>query len=369
MDPIVLWQHKWSADLFIPTYLFLGGLTAGVFIVAALADLLSVKFRRFESVSRIAALAAVPILALAGFFLTAHLGKPERGLGFPLFFTNYNSWMTRGGWIVGASAPLVVLYAALWYFRVFPGLRRTLAVIGIPLLALFSMYTGLLLSGAWYVPLWSSKYLPTLFLTSGLTTGVAAVGLTFFLAWPFLGQAVENPSRVLRWFSLTLVVLILTEIYEVRAFMTYLSSGAPDKAVTDTAPTGEFQAAIGSRLAYEYVTGGEGYPWKLFSGKTAEASEELRLRPTLAPWFWYGIIGLGLTLPLLLTLLEIMPKGVSQQIKDKVAVTKFLLVLTGGYLLRVVIVWGGDLKAPLPYPPSMWQVPGLGGPPIPGLGG
>lgn len=369
MDPIVLWQHKWSADLFIPTYLFLGSLSAGVFIVAALADLLSLRFRRFEPVSHVAAILTVPVLALAGFFLTVHLGKPERGLGFPLFFTNYNSWMTRGGWIVGASAPLMVLYAALWFFRVLPGLRRALAVIGIPFAVMFSMYTGFLLSGAWYVPLWSREYLPTLFLTSGLTTGVAAVGLAFFLAWPFLGQAVENPSRFLRWFSIALVLLILTELYEARAFMTYLSQGAPDKAVTETTPSGEFQAAMGSRLAYEYVTGGEGYPWKLFSGKTAEASEELRLRPTLAPWFWYGIIGVGLTLPLLLTMLEFVPKLFPQRTSDRIAAVKFVLVLIGGYLLRVVIVWGGDLKAPLPFPPQMWQIPGIGAPPIPWLGG
>jgi formate-dependent nitrite reductase membrane component NrfD len=228
------------------------------------------------------------------------------------------------------------------------------------------MYTGFLLSGAWYVPLWSSKYLPTLFLNSAMTTGVAAVGLIFLLAWPSLGQAVEDRRRVLNWLSVALVILIAVELVEIRAFMNYLARGAPDKAVTETVPSGEFQAAMGSRLAYEYVTGGDGYPWKLFSGKTAEASEELRSRQTLAPWFWFGIIGLGLTLPLLLTVLEFVPMA---SLGHRVAGVKFILVLIGGYLLRVVIVWGGDLKAPLPYPPSLWPIPGLGGPPIPGLGG
>jgi hypothetical protein len=46
---------------------------------------------------------------------------------------------------------------------------------------------------------------------------------------------------------------------------------------------------------------------------------------------------------------------------------KFLLVLAGGVVLRYVVVWGGDLKTPLTFPPSMWPVPGL--PSIPGLGG
>jgi formate-dependent nitrite reductase membrane component NrfD len=369
MDPIVLWQHKWSADLFIPTYLFLGSLSAGIFIVAALADLLSLRFRRLEPVSHVAAILTVPVLALAGFFLTVHLGKPERGLGFPLFFTNYNSWMTRGGWIVGASAPLMILYAALWYFRVFPGLRRALAVIGIPLAVMFSMYTGFLLSGAWYVPLWSKEYLATLFLTSGLTTGVAAVGLTFILAWPFLGQVVEDSKRVVRGLGVILFVLILIELYELRSFMTYLNDAAPDKAVVETTPTGEFQAAMGSRLAFEYVTGGEGYPWKLIRGRAGETSEDVYPHQTLAPWFWYGIIGVGLTIPLLLTLFEYLSEWFLRPFTNWVVVLKFILILIGGYLLRVVIVWGGDLKAPLPFPPSMWPIPGLGGPPIPGLGG
>ena len=369
MDPIVLWQHKWSADLFIPTYLFLGGLTAGVVFVACVADLLSIRFPRLEPLSRVSAISGVPLLALAGFFLTIHLGKPERGLGFPLFFTNYNSWMTRGGWIFGAAALIVVVYAALWFFLALPRIRRLIAVLGLPAQLFLAMYTGLLLSGASYVPLWSEKYLPTLFMTSGLTTGTAAVGLIFLLARPFMARADENPRFVLRWVGVALVFLIVVELFEIRAFMNYLARGAPDKAVTETTPTGQFRAATGSRLAYEYVTGGEGYPWKLFSRKTAEASEELRSRQTLAPWFWYGIIGLGLTLPLLLTLLEFAPGLLLQRIRYRTAAVKFALVLIGGYLLRVVIVWGGDLKAPLPYPPSMWPIPGIGGPPIPGLGG
>jgi hypothetical protein len=47
---------------------------------------------------------------------------------------------------------------------------------------------------------------------------------------------------------------------------------------------------------------------------------------------------------------------------------KFALVLVGGLMLRYTIVWGGDLKSPLIFPPSMWQVP-TSLPPIPGLGG
>jgi formate-dependent nitrite reductase membrane component NrfD/mono/diheme cytochrome c family protein len=334
MEPIVLWQHKWSESPYVALYLFFGGLTAGVFIVAALAELAGRKRQRWQRLARLCALTAVPLLALAGLFLTVHLGKPERGLAFPLFFTNYESWMTRGGWIVGTSAVIVVLYAVLWYFEVFPGLRRVLGLVGIPVLAGLSLYTGLLLSGAGYVPLWHRRFLPLLFFNSGLTTGVAAAGLATLLGWRLAGGAGEDPRPVVRGLSLALALLIGVELYELYAFMSHLARGAPVKELSPfaAAPTGAFVAPMGGRLAYELVT-----------------------RGALAPWFWGGVVGVGLILPLLLTLAEFLLRRWS----GLVAGVKFALVVAGGYVLRAVIVAGGDLKAPLPFPPSLWPLPTL----------
>jgi polysulfide reductase chain C len=362
VDPIILWQHKWSADLFIPSYLFLGGLTAGLFLVAAASDLLSPVVRRLLPLARVAGLAALPVVGLAGFFLTVHLGKPERGLGFPLFFTNYNSWMTRGGWVVGAGAPLVALYAALWYFRVWPGLRRLVALVGIPVLAFLGMYTGYLLSGAGFVPLWSERFLPTLFLTSGVTGGVAAASLLLVLAWPWLAEAGAHPRPLLRGLAVALGLLIVLEGYELREFLGYLARQAPDKALVVTTPSGDFVAPTGSRLAWEYVTGGPGYPRRLLEGNPAAVGEPPAVpRPTLAPWFWWGVVGLGLLLPMALTLVELLAEALGPRPASAVTLVKCLAILAGGFVLRLVMVWGGDLKAPLPYPPSTWPVPGLGG--------
>lgn len=367
MEPIVLLQHKWSADLFIPAYLFFGGLTAGLFVVAALADLVGLVWSRMERVARVAGLTAVPVLALAGFFLTVHLGKPERGLGFPLFFTNYNSWMTRGGWVVGVAGPLVVAYGVLWYFRVWPLTRRIVALLGIPVLGFLAMYTGFLLSGAGYVPLWSRRFLPLLFLNSGLTTGVAAAGVVLLvIAW--LRRDLADVGALRRVLGVALILLIAAELAEMYAFTTYLREGAPDKALTETLPSGEFTAPMGSRLAHRYLTGGEGYPWRLVRAGTdvAEAAETSRPAPTLAAWFWIGVIGLGLGLPLVLSLGELLAESAGHHAAAGVAAVKFALVLLGGFVLRLVIVWGGDVKAPLPFPPQLWQVPGLL---PPGLGG
>ncbi|GIX46352.1 MAG: molybdopterin oxidoreductase membrane subunit [Candidatus Tectimicrobiota bacterium] len=336
MEPIVLWQTKWSHGPYVPMYLFFGGLTTGVFITAVLADLVGIGARRFRPLSRVGAYCAVLTLALAGFFLTVHLGKPERGLAFPVFFTNYNSWMTRGGWVVGAASPLVVLYAALWFFGARAWLRRLVGVIGIPFLILLAVYTGLLLSHAGFVPLWSKKFLPVIFLNSGLTTGLAAAGLVFLLAWPWLRRAndhrLADPYGTLFWVSLAVVAAILLELYELKNFMAHLQ--ATDQRV----PTGHYVAPKGGRLAYEYVTQG-----------------------ALAPWFWKGIIGLGLLVPLGLTVVEWVLRLVLRPWERAVAAVKFASILVGGAILRFVIVWGGNLKAPLDFPPSKWPIPPLAG--------
>jgi formate-dependent nitrite reductase membrane component NrfD len=327
-DPIILMQHKWSASIHVPMYLFFGGLTAGTFIGAVLCDLVALKSERFARVSRLAAYAAVPMLALAGYFLTFHLGRPMRGLLFPFYFKNYDSWMTWGGWVLGVTAPLIVGYALLWFLRVRPAARRIVGVVGIPCAVALAMYTGALLAGSGFVPLWSMRYLPVLFLNSGLTTGLAAIGLLAVLAWPLLRGAEESPRPVVTWLSVCLIVTIVLELVEIYLFMSHL---AADPGGLRADATGQFVAPTGGRQAYEYVTQGP-----------------------LRPWFWWGFIAVGLVIPLALTLPELLLRRWSMAI----ATLKFALVLVGGYVLRYVIVSGGDLKAPLPFPPQMWGVPG-----------
>jgi hypothetical protein len=390
--------------------------------------------------------------------------------------------MTRGGWILGASAPVVLLYAALWYFRVFPTLRRVVGVIGVPLLAMLAMYTGFLLSGAWYVPLWSAEHLPLIFLNSGINCGIAAAGLVTLLAWPWLNLSGLESRPLIRWFGVFLLILMLVESWELYAFMrdlrnqgllmgheqapttdrfqynvgtggtlqpgTYVTivtwngydtgveeGMSPDTPIRIPAPNGQitivtprrlgvtynvylgpshsearqvaanlapresvtireispgglspplniqtggrFVAPSGGELAYRYLTGGPQYPWALFGGTAEAASTEVVGIPptpvvfhspphgrTLFPWFWWGVVGFALALPLALTIVEFASDLVNRTVANGVAAVKFASVLIGGVILRFVIVWGGDLKAPLVFP-SNWPIPL----PPPGLGG
>ncbi|MGH7794315.1 MAG: NrfD/PsrC family molybdoenzyme membrane anchor subunit, partial [Candidatus Binatia bacterium] len=248
MDTIVFLQDKWSHSAFVPLYLFFGGLAAGMFIVAVATDLAGIWSRRAGAAARFIAYGLLPCLFLAGFFLTFHLGKPERGLLFPIFFTNYNPWMTRGGWNVGFATLFMIGYALLWFFGAGWLVRRVVGVVGlIPAVGL-ALYTGLLLSGSWYVPLWSGEYLPPLFLTSGLNTGLAAAGLAVLVAWPWLGLRDIGARPIIRWFGIALAVLVLFEGWELYRFMRDLGSQG--------LLTGHARAATTERFQYKVEPGG-----------------------------------------------------------------------------------------------------------------
>ena len=329
MESIILMNSKWGNDIFVPMYLFFGGLSGGLFVIAVATDLLGIKFKQFEKYSRLTSYLVLPVLALAGAFIAFHLGKPERGILFPFFFKNYNSWLVIGGWSVGLAVPLVAAYAALWYYKTDATIRRVLGVIAFPILGFVSFYTGLLLSGAMFVPLWSQKYLPYLFLNSGVLTGLAGSGLMYVLYQNYGSSKSEESSGVLRIIGYAIIFFVLVELFELQRFMHYLASN-PVKIDN----SGYFVAPNGSVMAYEYVTQG-----------------------VLAPWFWWGIIGLGLTIPLILTFIEMIFNKVIQPYVDWISGVKFASILSGGIILRFVIVWGGELKAPLTVIPQLNQIP------------
>ena len=209
-----------------------------------------------------------------------------------------------------------------------------------PLLGFVSFYTGLLLSGAMFVPLWSMKFLPYLFLNSGVLTGLAGSGLVYILYQAFFTQNVsqkavsssEDSSKIISILGYAILVFIFIELVEIQIFMEYLASN-PIKDDN----SGLFIAPNGSEFVYEYVTNGP-----------------------LSTWFWWGIIGLGLTLPLVIGLIELIFEKVIKTYINWVSGFKFASILVGGAILRFVIVWGGEVKAPLAMPPALFQIP-IGG--------
>ena len=89
----------------------------------------------------------------------------------------------------------------------------------------------------------------------------------------------------------------------------------------------------------------------------------------LAPWFWWGFVATGLAAPLAAGIIHVVAERVFRAHMGWLLYAEFALLLVGGLMLRYIVVWGGDMKAPLVFPPSMWPIPGITGPSIPGLGG
>lgn len=323
MEPIILLHTKWGDTIWVPIYLFFGGIAAGAYVVAVVADLLGRGNSQWDNVARVSSYLTIPLYVFAGLAITIHLGKPERGLLFPFYFTNYGSWMVLGGWAVALSAPFVFLVAAAHYYKYNPFIRRIVGVIGIPILVWMAVNTALLLSGAKFVPLWSRTYLPWLFVNSGVLTGIAIVGLTIILAGMFGSSIGKGARGVLHKFTYAVLVFEVLELSILYVYFQFLRN-ASDAGTR----LGEFIIPNGSKIAYEYVING-----------------------ALANWFWGGVIIAGLGIPLLLSIFSI----VIRRWELGVSGTKFALIIVGGILLRFVIVWGGDISAPLPFPPSNIQ--------------
>jgi protein NrfD len=310
VDPAL---HVWHAE--IPIYLFLGGLTAGIMVLSG-AWLLRAPPEAQERSRSLALLPwAAPLLLSAGMlFLWLDL---ENRLNVLRFYAVLQplSPMSWGAWILLLVYPASLLLA--WrtmppelrscplnrMSRRFAASRfgaaadtrfsrltswvehrtRGIAVANIVLGAALGIYTGVLLGALGARPLWNSPLLGPLFLVSGVSAGAA-----FMLLWPL-----HRGERAL--LGRADVPLIGLELALIALWLTGLLTGG-----------------AASRDAARLILGG----------------------PYTAA-FWTLVIVLGLLTPLAAGLLE-RRHGV---VPGRAAA---LLVLTGGFALRWILVAAGQ---------------------------
>jgi formate-dependent nitrite reductase membrane component NrfD len=276
-------------------YFFLGGIAAGAYVMAALADLFGdAQDRRGV---RVAYYIAFPLVAICGLLLTIDLGRPERfwhmlirsNTGWPMF--KWWSPMSAGSWALSAfgafsfASFVGVLAEDGWLglkkysplaARLRTGWTGRLFALGGSLAAFFlGSYTGVLL-GASNQPIWSNTtWTGALFLASSASTGIAAmVVLDHGLRLGVREAVIANLERLDSW-AIVLELIML-------AIMT---------------------ASLG-RLA-----------WDAFA----------RWPGILVPGF---VLPLGLVFPLVLKRLP----------GTRAAVMASIFVLLGGYALRAAVV-------------------------------
>ncbi len=292
-------EHHISWGIPVAFDLFLAGFGAGALLLAVVADLSGGK--QYQKIMRTGAIIAPWPVLLGVILLVVDLGNPLRfwefllrkGPGILMF--NPDSVMSIGVWLLTFFVILSLVYLVLclvsWVFVWGAKLRQLVGVVAFCFALLVTVYTGVLLA-ATPNPLWNSVLLPAVFSVSALSTGIA--GVVFVLALghiykravkidPFVPELEKINSWVIGLLLLIIILFVLVGL-----------------------------VGISSERMKMIIGSGFGILW------------------------WIGIVGLGLIVPLLFG-----RKGKANTPGASLVVSA--LVLLGGFLLRYVILMGGQI--------------------------
>jgi protein NrfD len=319
----------WSWE--IPVYLFLGGIVAGMMVLAGVAMLRVARGddpRTFFSVhTPILSFALINLGMLALFLDLAHKLYVWR------VYTTFqlSAPMSWGSWVLilvygvlAASALIRLPEAWPWLARRVPqivrisdalvartALVRALAWSNVALGVALGIYTGILLNTMVARPLWNSAILGPLFLVSGLSAGAAVLHLaTALLPHRRVSRSAWRDALAALWQP--------------------LGDAAPPKRTVD----GLIRADL-AFLAVELVLIGLLVANLFTSSASHAAAGWLLLAGPYAAAFWWLIVVVGLIVPIALQGLEL-----SHRIPH--TVVPAILVLIGGLALRWVMVLAGQ---------------------------
>jgi formate-dependent nitrite reductase membrane component NrfD len=276
-------------------YLWAAGVAGGGYFAAFLAD----RFtgRKHKELLQIATWIGVPLVLLGVLLLVFDLGNP---LWAWHLFARFMpaSPMSLGSWILFIWSITGVALIALWFAEIFePAGQPTdlfarvasllrplvpateiLVWIALVLSVLLIAYTGVLLSNT-SQPLWTTVLLPTLFVVSAISTGLAATLLVSAL----MGKEIPHE------FGQAGAIMAVLEVLALISFLVAAPAGV------------------------------------LINGP-------------LSLWFWVGVVLIGLVVPFGLELWTLKAKGTRLLV-----LASTLCVLLGGFILRAVVVIGGQI--------------------------
>jgi formate-dependent nitrite reductase membrane component NrfD len=321
--------HVWGWE--IPLYLFVGGMVAGMMVLAGWAMLRTAKGEDTKTFFSIQTpLLGFMLLNIGMLALLLDLAHPLYVWAIyitfkPLSPMSWGSWVlliVYGILLVSAlvrlpdSWPwlgerLPILQKASDYFVQSPGRMRALGLANIGFGVAVGIYTGILLNTMVARPLWNTAVLPLLFLFSGLSAAAAAVHLA----------TVVFPGRPAPRGLIGGAFAAMTQP---------IGPQMPEKRTIDTV----IRADV-AFLAVELVL----IALLLLSLATSTLSHieavKLLFSGTYGLVFWVGVIAIGIVVPIVLQTLEL-----SHRIPH--TVVPALLVLAGGFALRWVMVNAGQ---------------------------
>jgi formate-dependent nitrite reductase membrane component NrfD len=333
-------QMSFDWNWVVVIYLFLAGVSAGVFAISSLGYFIGKETH--ERIVRIGAyIAPFPVL-IGTLCLIYDLERPQ--LFWRLFLTfQLSSVMSIGAWLLLVFTLISFLHFYIWlpegfnllallqrlpprfaqmsiikviksiHFPRFLGREKLLrwrewvALIGMLTSFCVGIYTGVLLGALVARPFWNNPILPLLFLLSAMKTGIASILLVGLVLIGFkkMKQEEMDGSKLLMHFTdLILVVLCIIAVF---LFI--------------------FGLCVSTKSSCEAV--------KLIMGG------EFTLP------FWLLVVGVGMFLPLAIEVYELIPyyhrhvetSGHSPWISVIFATS----VLVGGFALRYVVIYAGQI--------------------------
>lgn len=271
-----------SFDWMIAAYFFLGGISAGSFIISVIANYWN---KAIKPVAKIAALISPVALGAGMLLLIADLGMPFRSYGL---FINFNptSVISYGVWFLNIFL-IFALFNAWHNFRGTEDRVKNIAYGGFFFAILMATYTGVLLMQAPARILWHSPIIPVLFLVGGIISGGALVMILVSFTKNNT-DALVALGKMVAYFIILELGLLFLEI------LTLINGGTESIHILKGLMSG---------------------PYKFH--------------------FWVGEIILGALIPIIVFL-----KGTtSAQIRILIS----LFVLLGVYLMRYIVVVGGQV--------------------------
>ncbi len=311
MEPGLLKSAEWP--LLLDLYFYLGGIAAGAFVIATIANVLNSQ--RYRDLVRVGYYLAFLAIIPGPIFLIVDLGMPSRFLHMLMvskpdltigmsaitvgpFHLKPFSPMSMGTWALNGFALLAFLAALATFLedtkagRDLSTFKVWVGIIGAVFGFFIAAYPGVLLAATARPLFISAHWLGALFLAVGASTGGAAIALILSLLG---GQARESLSRLMRVTAFALIIQLVALIL----FIVSVS--------------GTGSAGISRALAL------------LLSGPYSLT-------------FWLGAVVIGLVAPLLLQF----GGAIKKPAPGMVALVS-VLVLVGGFLVKYVIFTAGQL--------------------------
>lgn len=221
--------------LWVATYIFLIGLSAGAFLLSTLVYVFRIK--EIESLGRLALLTALATLIAA--LVTIWLDLGQMGRFWRVFVSpNFHSAMA---WMVWLYTAYFLLLLAELYFALRGDLianpsaeivardkrlLKILGIIGIPLAITFHGGVGTLFAVVQARPYWNTPLFPILFLVSALSSGSAL--LTFVAAFVWPDKTSQDFKDALKFLARVVVGLLLIDLlFELAEFIVGTYATAP----------------------------------------------------------------------------------------------------------------------------------------------